>query len=492
MVQKRLALILGNCLFEDHIGLDLDKDPVVFMAETKDLTTHFTYHKQKILLFLSAMRSQADVLMNNHTIEYHKITDSNKSYVELLSAYVNANGITQIVTYDIEDTFFRDEIVEFCGKNNIDLDVRDSPGFIGSIDDFKSYASGRKKLLMHDFYLHQRKKLGYLLDENNQPIGGKWSFDEDNRKKVPKGFTIPQIIGPTQTVHTQELIETIKSLFPNNPGNLDNFIYPTTHTQAHEWLADFFKNRFANFGPYEDAIESDETFLFHSLLSPLLNCGLLTPRYVVDEAINYAEVNKTPLSSVEGFVRQIIGWREFVRGTYHTLDFNGNFWGHNRSLSEKWYTGETGIAPVDDAIHKVLQYGYNHHIERLMVLGNIMLLCEINPKEVYKWFMEMYVDSADWVMEPNVYGMSQFSAGSLFATKPYICGSNYICKMGNYKKGDDWCEIVDGLYWRFIGTHQKFFSANPRLSMMVKLYEKMDDTKKNRILEKAESFLKEI
>ena len=233
--------------------------------------------------------------------------------------------------------------------------------------------------------------------------------------------------------------------------------------------------------------------LQHSLLSPLLNMGLLTPAGVLEVVIQamHAQPQSLPIASVEGFVRQVIGWREFVRGihlVHGERQAQTNFWNHQRGLAACWETGSTGLPPVDLAIQRVNRLGYNHHIERLMVLSNVMLLCEVHPHQVHRWFMERYLDSYDWVMGPNVYGMGQMSDGGLFATKPYICGSNYILKMGDFKRGP-WCEIWDGLYWRFIDRHRSFFQSNPRLAMMVRLLDRMEETKQQRLFALAEQFI---
>lgn len=275
--------------------------------------------------------------------------------------------------------------------------------------------------------------------------------------------------------------------FPSNPGQVAH-LYPTTHAEAKAWLAAFIKERLDAFGPYEDFISQDATFLFHSALSPLLNTGLLTPRDVIDAVRDVA----APLNSLEGFIRQVIGWREFVRGIYvmyGRFERTHNFFKFTRSLPRSFWEASTGIEPVDGAIRKVLKTGYCHHIERLMVLGCFMLLCEIDPDEVYRWFMELFIDAYDWVMVPNVYGMSQFADGGLFATKPYICGSNYIVKMSDYKKGP-WCEIWDGLYWRFIDHHRSLFEKNHRSSMIVRQLDKMSAERKERLFTAAEHFLK--
>ena len=244
----------------------------------------------------------------------------------------------------------------------------------------------------------------------------------------------------------------------------------------------------------EDAIVVKESILHHSLLSPLINVGLLTPQEVVSESVLYAEKNEVPMNSAEGFIRQIIGWREFIRGIYEckgSFSRTRNFWGFNRRIPKSFYTGTTGIAPVDQTIKKVLKTGYCHHIERLMVLGNFMLLCEFDPDEVYRWFMELFIDAYDWVMVPNVYGMSQFSDGGVFATKPYVSGSNYLKKMSDYASGE-WMAVWDGLFWRFIDQHQDFFKGNPRTSMLFYSYQRMAVEKRETHLERAEIYLKSL
>ncbi len=223
----------------------------------------------------------------------------------------------------------------------------------------------------------------------------------------------------------------------------------------------------------------------------MINVGLITPQDII-ERINKSS-KKININSLEGYTRQIIGWREFIRGIYQNYDeklYNNNFFGHNRKMKKSWYEGNTGLEPLDHAIQNAIKYGWSHHIERLMILSNIMNLCEVHPTQVYKWFMEMFVDSSDWVMAPNVFGMGLFSDGGIFATKPYICGSSYFLKMMEFKKGP-WCDIMDGLYWKFIDRNKKFFKSNPRLSMMVNILEKIDVKRKNKIFTAANNFIKE-
>lgn len=496
MPYQKLALILGNCLFPDHSKLSPDASTLFFMAEDAGLCTHFKYHKHKLILFLSAMRSHADAICDQYPLSYYQLTEKNVSqtYEDKLKSTLDANpSIKEIVTYDIEDHFFEARIMSFCKAQNLKLTIVDSPAFVTSKREFEAYNKAVKKPFMHTFYQMQRKKLGILIDINQMPLHGKWSFDEDNRKKLPKGIQIPSVSSSEATPHTAAIIQLVDELFPDHPGSGDNFHWATTRAQVLALLEDFLKKRFENFGPYEDAIDHKEVFIFHSVLSPYINLGLITPKEVIDAALEYYQSHDTHYPSVEGFVRQIIGWREFMRGIYHEYDdqLNANHFDHHRKMKPCWYDGATGIPPLDDSIKKALKHGYTHHIERLMVLGNIMLLCEIHPDEVYKWFMEMYVDSSDWVMAPNVYGMSQFSDGGIFATKPYIGGANYIRKMSHYGKGE-WEDIVNGLYWRFIDRNVETFAKNQRMSMMVATLRKMNPHKKEMLFKKADKFVKKV
>lgn len=496
MAYKKLALILGNCLFPDHNRLNPDSSTLFFMAEDAGLCTHFKYHKHKLVLFLSAMRSHAEEIEKDHPLVYHKLTGQSQdmSYEDKLKNTIESYAdIQEIITYDIEDHFFDDRIRAFCKKEKIKLTIIDSPGFITTKEKFKTFNEDNKPF-MQTFYKQQRKGLQILLDDDNEsPLHGSWSFDEENRKKLPKDITIPEQPTSHPTDHTEEVKKLIDNLFPDHPGSTDNFRWATTRRQVLYLLDDFLKERFEKFGPYEDAISIKHTFVYHSVLSPYINMGLVTPDEVVDKALEYYKENDTHFPSVEGFVRQIIGWREFMRGIYHEYDekLNVNYFDHNRKMKSCWYEGTTGIPPLDDAIKKVNKYGYTHHIERLMVLGNIMLLCEIDPDEVYKWFMEMYVDSADWVMAPNVFGMSQYADGGIFATKPYIGGANYIKKMSDYGKGD-WEDTVNGLFWRFIEENIETFENNQRMSMMVATLRKMNEDKKERIFKAANEFINKV
>ncbi len=492
MTYRRLAIILGNQLFSHHEALQPDAQTLFFMAEDAGLCTHFKYHKHKLMLFLSAMRSHAEELEKGATLKYYHLTAQNRglSYEDKLAQTLDQyTHIEEVITYVVEDKFFAERLRTFCQQRGLKFTVVDSPLFINTIAEFQGYVDSTKRPFMQYFYTRQRKERDILVDEHREPVGGKWSLDAENRKKLPKGIVVPALAQSEPTEHTQAVAQLIDELFADHPGETTDFWLATTRRQALYRLQDFLKHRFADFGPYEDAIDRDRNFLFHSVLSPYINLGLITPDEVIDKALAHYEAHDTHFPSVEGFVRQIIGWREFMRGMYHTHDLRGNFFGHQRQLNDHWYQGTTGVPPLDDSIKRVVKHGYTHHIERLMVLGNIMLLSEIHPDGVYRWFMEMFIDSSDWVMEPNVYGMSQFADGGTFATKPYIGGANYIAKMSNYSKSGDWADEIDGLYWRFIDTHRKVFAANQRMSMMLGTLERMNTDRKERLFRAAEGFL---
>jgi deoxyribodipyrimidine photolyase-related protein len=500
---KTLLLVPGDQLFDPRSLLkpaltqaEISKIELCFMAEDEGLCTHFRYHKAKLVFFLSAMREHARALeAEGFRVHFERLsaTEKDTPYAEKLRRVLASEKITRVISFEIEDRFFEEEMQNLFAALGIEHRALPSPMFLTSREEFLRYRKKQKKLFMKTFYEEQRRRLGVLLEADGSPTGGQWSFDEDNRKKLPKNYRPPVLPVPEASPEQREVRKLVAQRFQDHPGSADAILFPVRRADAVEWLDDFVKHRLAHFGDYEDALSSDHPFLNHSLLTPLLNSGLLTPREVLEQVLRHAKRSgKIPLNSLEGFVRQLIGWREFIRGVYRTegeRQEKANFWNHQRELAPSWYDGTTGLPPLDEAIRKALRYGYTHHIERLMILGNLMLLTEIEPRAAYRWFMELFVDSADWVMGPNVFGMGIFSDGGTFATKPYLCGSNYLLKMGYGPKGP-WCETMDGLYWRFIGKNRDFFGKNPRLSMMVKLYDKIPDGRRRALEEAAEEFLR--
>ena len=486
---KDIFIVLGNQLF-DPLYLKNYKFCKIFMAEDLGLCTYEKHHKLKILHFLSSMRSYNDLLKSKgfETDYYDCKNNFSDKYEDKLRKSIKESKPKRVFSFEVEDKPFEKKLNKIVKEIGLERVIVTSPMFLNSRDDFKKYLENKKKPLMANYYKMSRIKFD-LLVKDEKPVGGKWSFDKDNRKKLPQTVKLPKRLVASETKHTKVLKKFINTTFENHPGNTENFWLPTTHKESIVWLDDFLIEKLNLFGDYEDAVSQRDNILFHSALSPLINSGLITPEKIVDRLKKLK--TKVNLNSLEGYIRQVIGWREFMRGIYQNYSTEmekGNFFKHKRKFKKEWYSGETGIPPLDHSIKNALKYGWTHHIERLMVLSSLMNLCEIEPKQVYKWFMEMFIDSSEWVMVPNVYGMGLFSDGGIFATKPYICGSSYYLKMMDFKKGE-WCETVDGLYWRFINKNRKFFSSNPRLNMMVSVYDKMKNERKKKILSKAEAFI---
>jgi deoxyribodipyrimidine photolyase-related protein len=491
----KLFFILGNQLFPLKYVDRYKKDHLFYMAEDYELCTYEKHHKQKILLFLSSMRSYAEILKNDgYKITYSKIEDKNfkDNYLDKVKNIIITKKINEISSFEVEDKFFEKKLKSFFNTLKIKWNIIQSPMFLNSREEFKNYLHRSKKPFMATFYKEVRRKSGILMGADGTPIGGKWSFDDENRNKLPKDISAPKLPKINETKHTKKLKPIIEKLFTNHPGNVDDFWFATELEDVKKLLNFFIKEKSNLFGDYEDAVDQKDNILFHSVLSPYLNLGLITPELIIEKILEFHKKNNIKLNSLEGYIRQIIGWREFMRGIYQNYSEQmetKNFFKQNRKMKSSWYEGTTGLPPLDHAITNALKYGWSHHIERLMILSNIMNLCEVKPIYVYKWFMEMFVDSSDWVMVPNVYGMGLFSDGGIFATKPYICGSSYILKMMDFKKGD-WCNTMDGLYWRFIDRNREFFLKNPRLSMMVSVFDKMKEERKKLILSEADKFIK--
>jgi deoxyribodipyrimidine photolyase-related protein len=366
------------------------------MAEDVGLCTYERHHQQKIVLFLAAMRAYADELRNaGYDVDYVQLdTRDTRPYEARLEEAMNAAGAAALWHFEVEDKAMEGRIVRFAASKGIDRREITSPMFTCTREEFARHAAGRQQLLMAEFYKWRRRELGILVDEDGAPTGGRWSYDADNRKRLPRGVEPPAVHWPEPDRHVPDVIELVAAEFPDHPGNARDFRWPTTRKQVLSWLDDFIRDRLAGFGPYEDAMTSRSDTLFHSLLSPYLNMGLLTPHELVERVSSLAD--QAPIQSVEGLVRQVIGWREFVRGVYRELGDDqekANFWQHERELTGAWYEGSTGVPPLDDAIRTVQRLGWTHHIPRLMILGNLMTLCEIRPPSAHRWFMEMFVYS---------------------------------------------------------------------------------------------------
>ena len=488
MKQKATALIFPHQLFQDSPILEIDV--AIYLIEEYLFFKHYKFHKQKLAFHRASMKAYADFLESKgKTVHYIEATSDDSDIRTLIPKLID-NGAETLHVIDPTDNWLEKRIKS--NSKDISIEWYESPLFINTKKDLSSFFKpSKKKFFQTSFYKEQRKKRDILM-VSKEPEGGKWTYDSENRKKYPKDKTPPNIQFPERSEYYEEAIKYTEKHFDNHYGELNDFInYPIDFKSSEAWLQQFFDFRFHEFGVYEDAIVKEEHFLNHSLLSPLINVGLLNPSDVIDKAIVYAKESDVPINSTEGFVRQILGWREFIRGVYEvkgTEERTKNFWNFDRKIPASFYDGSTGIKPVDDVIKKVLKTGYAHHIERLMILGNFMVLCEFDPDEVYQWFMELFIDSYDWVMVPNVYGMSLFADGGLMSTKPYISSSNYIMKMSNYSK-DEWQDTWDGLFWTFMDKHRNFFESNPRLGMLLGNLDRMKkDTLENHF-NNAEKFL---
>jgi len=467
----------------------------VFLIEEWLFFRQYRFHKKKITFHRASMKFYQSYLEDQHKNVIYIDSFNGLSDIRQLMAHLPSLNIKELAFIDPTDHWLERRIKVSAEKNNIALTSFSSPLFLNTSAENKAYFSDKKRFFQTDFYVHQRKKRRILVDEFSKPVGGKWSFDDENRLKYPKDKIPPPISFEPLNPFYEEAIHYTNTYFSENYGEIDiKNLFPITFQGSKKWLQHFLETRLKEFGHYEDAIVSHEHWLHHSLLTPMLNIGLLSPAYIIDKTLQYAAENQIPQNSLEGFIRQIIGWREFIRSVYELKgpeERTKNFWGFKRKMPESFWKGNTGIIPVDLTIKKVLATGYCHHIERLMVLGNFMLLCEFDPEEVYRWFMELFVDSFDWVMVPNVYGMSQFADGGIMSTKPYISGSNYVLKMSDFPKGD-WQTVWDSLFWHFMDKQREFFLGNPRLGMLVRTFDKMSDDKKQEYLTKANFYLQRL
>ncbi|MFN5619869.1 MAG: cryptochrome/photolyase family protein [Flavobacteriales bacterium] len=478
----KAILVFPHQLFEHPIT---SEGATYWIIEEHLFFRQFNFHPLKRAYHRATMKVyERELTQAGRLVNYIESADEH-SDVRRLFSLLAAQGIREVHTYDVVDDWLSRRMNTAAVQHNITLTIHPSPMFMETAEEVMRYSKEKKRLFHADFYKQQRLKHQVLVDEAGQPLGGQWSFDADNRKKYPKGKQPPKLNALPTDVMWEEACAYVRGAF-DNPYDLPlgEFRYPINRSEARQWLGDFLEKRFVEFGEYEDAIVKDELVLHHSVLTPMLNIGLLTPNEVVAATLHYAEKHDVPLNSLEGFIRQVMGWREYIRMVYlwrGREERTRNFWGFNRPIPDALWKGTTGIEPVDDTIRKVRETGYCHHIERLMVMGNFMLLNEYHPDEVYRWFMEFFIDAYDWVMVPNVYGMSQFADGGMMATKPYISGSNYLMKMSNHAKGP-WQEQWDALFWRFMHTNRNFFLKNPRLSMLVRSFDKMPAEKRSAIL----------
>lgn len=494
----QIALVFPHQLYKQHAAVQLADE--VWLVESPllfgtDAEYPFSMHAQKLVLHRASMHHWKD--QQQLPVRYFEYAQASCEEIAQQAKKVDA---TRLICCDPVDYLLEKRLKAAAEELQLPIKWLDSPNFICTTEEIEEYfqnRSGSKKYFQTDFYIWQRKRLSILVDDNKKPIGEKWTYDTENRKKFPKDIVVPDDPKQTDNHYVKNAKKYIDEHFSDNFGNHTQFNWPTTHEEAEAVLQTFIQEKLQSFGPYQDAMtHKKDSALFHSRISSSLNIGLLDPQETVSAVLHHykkqnEKTRKEILASVEGFIRQVIGWREFVRAVYileGVKQRTSNYFDHENKLTKKWYVGATGLKPVDHVIAKLTNTAYSHHIERLMVVGNSMLLAELHPTEVYRWFMETHIDSYDWVMVPNVYGMSQYADGGLMVSKPYVSGANYISKMSDYPSGD-WKSTWTGLYWRFLSVHAEKLKDNPRMGMMYRLLEKMSDAKLDEHIETAAAFL---
>jgi deoxyribodipyrimidine photolyase-related protein len=500
-----LIVVTGDQLSNGLASLrDVDRgDAVVLMAEVASACTAVRYHKKKIALILSAMRHFADELRGEGwTVDHVRLDDAANTGTLTGEVARAAKRHRARAIRIVEPGQWRvlKAIERWEERTGLPVDILPDDRFVCGILEFQTWAQGRRELVMEWFYREMRKKTGLLMD-GDKPAGGVWNLDRDNRAPPRKGMAYPGPLRFQQDAITREAIDLVADRFGGHFGSLDGFHFPITRAQALDALDHFVAHALPDFGRYQDAMVTGERFLFHAVLSPALNCGLLTPLELCEAAVAAYEAGRVPLNSAEGFVRQVIGWREYIRGMYW-LEMPGlgtaNALGADRPLPEFYWTGETEMRCLAQAVVSTRDEAYAHHIERLMVLGNFAMLAGVDPQAVSDWFLVVYADAYEWVEMPNVLGMSQFADGGRLGSKPYAAGGAYINRMSDYcgrcrydvkqRVGEDACPF-NALYWDFLARHETRLRPNRRMGPVYRNWDRMKDEDKRAIRASARAFL---
>lgn len=505
----KLILILGDQLSENLSSLkefDPHQDKIV-MAEVMDEAQYVKHHKKKIAFLFAAMRHFAEHLRNKgFSVDYYAIDRDTplKSLEEAVQNSLKGQSFGQLIITEPGEYRLLQIMQNWRDDWDITVEIRNDDRFLCSHDDFEQWAGDKpKSLRMEFFYRMMRKRLNLLMDDD-KPVGGKWNYDHDNRARLPKDITIPKRPTFTQDATTQQALKDVESHFSHHFGTLGHFDYPVTKAEANDYLDWFIKHALPDFGTYQDAMQEGDALLFHSHLSGLINCGLLDPLTCCHAAETAYREDQAPLNAVEGFIRQIIGWREFLRGIYWLKmpDYAcANALKATRPLPQYFWTGKTKMNCLKQAIQDTHDLAYAHHIQRLMVIGNFCLIAGIEPKQVQEWFLAVYHDAYEWVELPNVSGMALFADGGFLASKPYAASGSYIHKMSNYcgncayrvqdKTGKDACPF-NLLYWDFMDRHEETLSSNHRMGMIYRNWAKAPDDRKTLIRKEAAQLLDDI
>ncbi|GGB48218.1 (6-4) photolyase [Roseibium aquae] len=502
---RNLIFILGDQLsfgITSLEGADPDRDHIL-MAEVADEATYVPHHKKKIAFVFAAMRHFADALRaKGFEVTYSKLDDAgnSRSLSGELARACHALKADKVIMTEPGEWRVQQVINTSRAALGRPLEVRPDKRFVCSRAEFASWAEGRKQLRMEYFYREMRKKTGLLM-EDGQPAGGKWNFDADNRKPARADLFMPAPLRFDPDPLTRTVLDLVEARFSGHFGDLQPFWFAVTPDQARMAFDHFCKTALPRFGDYQDAMLRGEKFLYHSVISLYLNAGLLDPLDLCRKAEDAYIRGHAPLNAVEGFIRQILGWREYVRGIYWLKmpDYaESNFFGADRPLPDFYWTGESDMLCLAEAVGQTRDEAYAHHIQRLMVTGNFALLAGIAPKAVHEWYLSVYADAYEWVELPNTLGMSQFADGGLLGSKPYVSGGNYIHKMSDYcascrydvktKTGPDACPF-NSLYWHFLDRNATKLRANPRLAQVYRTWEKMGGERQAEYLRTAEAFL---
>ena len=502
---NKLILILGDQLSKQISSLQLAdrKHDRVLMVEVAEEASYVQHHKKKIAFIFSAMRHFAEALrMDGWTVDYIALdsADNTGSFKGELKRAITRHAPSQIIVTEPGEWRVLEDMRSWQQELGIPVDLLPDDRFIATHDEFASWAAGRKQLRMEYFYRDMRRKTGLLM-EGDQPEGGKWNFDSENRKPAKADLFMPRPKRVAPDGITQEVLALVESQFPQHFGDLEPFWFAVTSSQAEEALDYFIAECLPYFGDYQDAMLTGEPFLYHSLLSFYINAGLLDPLQVCKRVEIAYYAGDAPLNAVEGFIRQIIGWREYVRGIYWLKmpDYvTLNFFDNKRSLPNFYWTGKTDMACMAAAITQTKEEAYAHHIQRLMITGNFALMAGIDPHEVHEWYLAVYADAYEWVELPNTLGMSQFADGGLLGSKPYAASGNYINKMSDYckschfdvkqKVGEGTCPF-NALYWDFLVRNEEKLKGNHRLGQVYRTWYKMDEEKREAYRLSAANFL---
>lgn len=501
-----LIYILGDQLSKNISSLEniSKKDDIILMCEVSDEARYVPHHKKKLVYIFSVMRHFAKELKGQgYNVEYYDFSHGFKSFTTVLKKAIDEHKPEKVIITESGEYRTEEIIDSWADEFNIAVEKKKDTRFISDRAKFAEFAKGKKELRMEYFYRQLRKETNILIDKNNKPEGGKWNYDASNRKALPKNIKIPEVpkIAPDEI--TQEVIDLIERNFPDNFGITDNFIFAVTAKDAEKCFDDFIKNRLGNFGDYQDAMNLDEPFAFHSLISMYINSGLLDPLECCKKVEKVYKENNAPLNAVEGFIRQILGWREFMRGIYwHFMPEykSKNELGADRKIPEYfWDETKTEMKCISEVVKQTKENAYSHHIQRLMVTGNFAMLYGIKPEDINEWYLAVYADAYEWVELPNTHGMATYADGGIVGSKPYAASGKYINRMGDFCKsckynvnentGENACPF-NYLYWNFIIKHEDKFANNPRMKFPYMNLKNKSQQEIEDIVEAANSFIK--